>query len=107
MKLIQWLGTSRADVRAFPEDARIDAGWQLELVQRGLDPDDLKPMPTLGAGVREIRIREASGAFRIVYLATLEDQVLVLHAFQKKTQATPKKDNELAIQRLKRWKQEP
>lgn len=106
MKLIQWLGSSRADVRAFPEDARIDAGWQLELVQRGLDPDDWKPMPTIGPGVREIRIREASGAFRIVYLATLEDRVLVLHAFQKKTQATPKKDIELAIQRLKRWKQE-
>jgi phage-related protein len=63
-------------------------------------------MPSIGAGVREIRIREASGAFRIVYLATLEDRVLVLHAFQKKTQATPKKDIELAIQRLKRWKQE-
>ncbi|MEC9462900.1 MAG: type II toxin-antitoxin system RelE/ParE family toxin [Pseudomonadota bacterium] len=107
MKLIQWLGSSRADVRAFPEDAQIDAGWQLELVQRGLDPDDWKPMPTIGAGVREIRIREASGAFRIVYLATLEDRVLVLHAFQKKTQAAPKKDIELAIQRLKRWKQEP
>lgn len=101
MKLIQWLGSSGADVRAFPEDARIDASRQLELVQRGLDPDDWKPMPTIGAGVREIRIREASGAFRIVYLATLEDRVLVLHAFQKKTQATPKKDIELAIQRLK------
>jgi phage-related protein len=106
MKLIQWLGSSRTDVRAFPEDARIGAGWQLELVQRGLDPDDWKPMPTIGSGVREIRIREASGAFRILYLATLEDRVLVLHAFQKKTQATPKKDIELAIQRLKRWKQD-
>lgn len=106
MKLIQWLGSSRADVRAFPEDARIDAGWQLELVQRGEEPDDWKPMPAIGSGVREIRIREASGVFRIVYLATFEDRVLVLHAFQKKTQATPKKDIELAIQRLKRWKQE-
>lgn len=106
MKLIQWLGSSKADVRAFPEDARIDAGWQLELLQRDVDPDDWKPMPVIGPGVREIRIREASGAFRIVYLATLEDRVLVLHAFQKKTQATSKKDIELAIQRLKRWKQE-
>lgn len=106
MKLIQWLGSSKADVRACPEDARIDAGWQLELIQRGLDPDDWKPLPTIGSGVREIRIREASGAFRIVYLATLEERVLVLHAFQKKTQATPKKDIDLAIQRPKRWKQE-
>lgn len=91
---------------AFPEDARIAAGWQLELVQRGEDPDNWKPMPTVATGVREIRIREASGAFRVIYLAALEDRVLVLHAFQKKTQATSKKDLDLATQRLKRWKAE-
>ena len=106
MKAIEWLGGSRADVPAFPDDARIEAGWQLELVQRGDDPDDWKPMSTVGPGVREIRIREASGAFRIIYLAILEDRVLVLHAFQKKTQATSKKDLDLAAQRLKRWKAE-
>lgn len=106
MKLIEWLGSSRADVRAFPEDARINAGWQLELVQRGDDPDDWKPMQAVGTGVREIRIREASGAFRVIYLATMEDRILVLHAFQKKTQATSKRDLDLATQRLKRWKAE-
>ncbi|ESZ32871.1 type II toxin-antitoxin system RelE/ParE family toxin [Mesorhizobium sp. M0751] len=106
MKVIEWLGSSRADVRAFPDDARIEAGWQLELVQRGDDPDDWKPMQIVGAGVREIRVREASGAFRVIYLATLEDRVLVLHAFQKKAQATSKKDLDLAAQRLKRWKAE-
>jgi phage-related protein len=71
MKPIEWLGSSKADVRAFPENARIDAGWQLELIQRGDDPDDWKPMQSVGPGVREIRIREASGAFRVIYLATL------------------------------------
>ncbi|MER9274734.1 type II toxin-antitoxin system RelE/ParE family toxin [Mesorhizobium sp. M0643] len=106
MKVIEWLGSSRADVRAFPDDARIEAGWQLELVQRGDDPDDWKPMQIVGAGVREIRVREASGAFRVIYLATLEDRVLVLHAFQKKAQATSKKDLDLAAERLKRWKAE-
>ncbi|MER8950366.1 type II toxin-antitoxin system RelE/ParE family toxin [Mesorhizobium sp. M0809] len=106
MKVIEWLGSSRVDVRAFPDDARIEAGWQLELVQRGDDPDDWKPMQIVGAGVREIRVKEASGAFRVIYLATLEDRVLVLHAFQKKTQATSKKDLDLAAQRLKRWKAE-
>ncbi|MER8548562.1 type II toxin-antitoxin system RelE/ParE family toxin [Mesorhizobium sp. M1169] len=106
MKVIEWLGSSRADVRAFPDDARIEAGWQLELVQRGDDPDDWKPMQIVGAGVREIRVREASGAFRVIYLSTLEDRVLVLHAFQKKAQATSKKDLDLAAQRLKRWKAE-
>lgn len=63
-------------------------------------------MQTVGPGVREIRIREASGAFRIIYLAKVEDRVLVLHAFQKKTQATPKRDIDLAAQRLQRWKAE-
>lgn len=73
-------------------------------VQHGNDPDDWKPLKTVGPGVREIRIREASGAFRVIYLATLPDRVLVLHAFQKKTQATPHKDIELAVRRLREWK---
>src|SRR3546814_16077314 len=104
MKPVEWLGSSKADVRAFPEDARTDAGWQLELVQRGDDPDDWKPMKTVGQGVRELRIREASGAFRVIYLATLEERVLVLPAFQKKTQTTAKKSPEHAEQRCKRGK---
>jgi len=104
MKKIEWLGNSKDAVRSFPDDARQDAGWQLELIQRGENPDDWKPMKTIGQGVREIRIRESSGAFRIIYLATFEDRVLVLHAFQKKTQKTSLKDLELAEKRLKLWK---
>jgi phage-related protein len=104
MKRVCFLGDSLARLRDFPDDARIDAGHQLHQVQNGLDPDDWKPMKTIGSGVREIRIREKSGAFRIVYLATMPDAVLVLHAFQKKTQATPQKDLELAARRLKDWK---
>ncbi len=106
MKPIEWLGTSRADVRGFPDEARIAAGWQLDLVQRGDDPDNWKPMQSVGPGVREIRIRDASGAFRIIYLAKVEDRVLVLHAFQKKTQATARRDIDLAAQRLQRWRAE-
>ena len=60
-------------------------------------------MTTIGPGVREIRIRDASGAFRVVYLATLRDVVLVLHAFQKKTQKTSRHDIELAAKRLRQW----
>lgn len=93
-----------ARLRDFPEDARSQAGYQLSEVQQGNDPADWKPMKAVGAGVREIRVREASGAFRVIYLASLPDQVLVLHAFQKKTQATPQKDIELAARRLREWK---
>ena len=73
-------------------------------MQNGLDPDDWKPMKAVGPGVREIRIRDAAGAFRIIYLATLADRVLVLHAFQKRTQQTAQRDIDLAAKRLREWK---
>ncbi len=104
MKPISFLGDSLARLRTFPDDARSEAGYQLSEVQAGNDPDDWKPMKTVGPGVREIRVREASGAFRVIYLATLPDRVLVLHAFQKKTQQTPRKDIDLAARRLREWK---
>ena len=104
MKPISFVGDSLAQLRDFPDDARSQAGHQLYEVQNGREPDDWKPMKTIGPGVREIRIREKSEAFRVIYLATLPDAVLVLHAFQKKTKATPRKDIELAASRLRTWK---
>lgn len=104
MKPISFLGDSLARLRDFPEDARSAAGYQLSEVQLGNDPDDWKPMKAVGPGVREVRVREASGAFRVIYLATLADRVLVLHAFQKKTQQTAQKDIDLAAHRLREWK---
>ena len=71
----------------------------------GDDPADWKPMKEVGPGVREIRVREASGAFRVIYLATLRDRVVVLHAFQKKTQQTPQRDIDLAAKRLREMKE--
>ena len=70
-------------------------------VQIGEDPSAWKPMPSVGPGVREIRIRLASGAYRVIYLTTIGDVVHVLHAFQKKTQATAKRDIDLAKARLR------
>jgi len=104
VKPISFLGDSLARLRDFPEDARSAAGYQLSEVQLGNDPDDWKPMKAVGPGVREVRVREASGAFRVIYLATLADRVLVLHAFQKKTQQTAQKDIDLAAHRLREWK---
>lgn len=77
------------------------AGFQLDRVERGLEPADWKPMPSVGAGVREIRIREESGAYRVLYVAKFEEAVYVLHCFQKKTQATPKRDIDLAEKRYR------
>lgn len=106
MKRITFLGDSLAQLRDFPDDARSQAGHQLNEVQNGTDPDNWKPIKIIGSGVREIRITEKSGAFRVIYLATLPDTVLVLHAFQKKARATPQKDIELAANRLRAWKKE-
>jgi phage-related protein len=99
-KPLRWLGSSRADVRAFPEDARSVAGFQLRRVQQGLEPNDWKPMPTVGPGVREIRIHVES-EHRIFYIATFLEAVYVLHAFQKKTRRTPVRDLELGRERFR------
>ena len=101
MKPIAFLGSSLDDLRGFPVDARREAGHQLDRVQRGFDPDDWRPMPSIGAGVREIRVRERAGAFRVIYVATFVDVVYVLHAFQKKTRQTAKRDVDLAASRLR------
>jgi phage-related protein len=100
-KPIEFLGGALEDLRSFPTEARREAGYQLDRVQHGLEPDDWKPMPTIGPGVREIRVREARGAFRVIYVAKFADAVYVLHCFQKKTQKTSTADIDLAKQRLK------
>jgi phage-related protein len=105
LKPIEFAGDSLVRLREFPKVARRSAGYQLDRIQRGLEPDDWKPMKAIGAGVRELRIRDRSGAYRVIYLATLPDRVVVLHAFQKKTQQTAKSDIELAAKRLRElWK---
>lgn len=101
MKPIQFIGTALADLRAFPDTARREAGHQLDRVQHGLDPADRKPMTTIGPGVQEIRIRDSHGAFRVIYLAKLADRIVVLHCFQKKTQKTAKADLDLAARRYR------
>src|SRR5690606_2061705 len=100
MKPVRFLGDALKSLRDFPEDAKQGAGYQLDKVQRGEQPDDFKPMPSIGKGVEEIRIWDDSGTYRVIYTARLADAVYVLHAFQKKTQATSKRDIELAKQRF-------
>ncbi|MBN9078332.1 MAG: hypothetical protein BGN87_24220 [Rhizobiales bacterium 65-79] len=101
MKRVEFLGDSLAEIRRFPEAARKEAGVQLHKVQLGLDPSDWKSISAVGVGVREIRIRDEAGAFRILYVANRGDALFVLHAFQKKTQQTAKRDLDIAISRLR------
>ncbi len=100
MKPLYFLGDSAKRLRAFNKDAKQDAGYQLDKVQRGEQPDDFKAMPSIGKGVEEIRIWDESGTYRVIYTARTNDAVYVLHAFQKKTQATLKRDIELAKARF-------
>jgi phage-related protein len=95
------MGGSREDLREFPEPVQDSLGFELYRVQCGLEPKDWKPMTAVGAGVREIRVRDEAGIFRIIYLATRPEGVYVLHCLQKKTQQTSRSDLELAKKRFR------
>ncbi|WP_205203128.1 type II toxin-antitoxin system RelE/ParE family toxin [Azonexus hydrophilus] len=101
MKPVEFCGDSIDALRSFPEGAKREAGYQIDKVQHGEEPDDWKPMATIGGGVKEIRIWDEAGAFRVIYLAKLADAVYVLHCFQKKTQQTSERDIRLARKRFK------
>jgi phage-related protein len=100
-KPVEFRGSALDDLRAFPVSARREAGYQIDLVQQGGEPDDWKPITTVGQGVREIRIRDEVGAYRVIYVAKFADAVYVLHCFQKKTQKTSKADIDLAAKRYR------
>ncbi len=100
-KPVEFRGSSLDDLRAFPLAAKREAGHQLDQVQNDQEPDDWRPMSTVGRGVKEIRIRDAAGAFRMIYVAKFADAVYVLHCFQKKTEKTRKADLDLAAQRYR------
>jgi phage-related protein len=99
-KPLAWLGDSRDRVREFSPDARLITGFELWEVQQGKEPSDWKPMPTVGLGVSEIRIH-AKGEYRVLYVAKFAEAVYVLHAFEKKTRQTAKRDIDLAANRFR------
>ena len=101
MKPVEFLGDSLDALKAFPASARRRCGYQIGRVQAGLMPDDWKPMVTVGPGAQEIRVRDESGAYRVIYVAKFADAVYVLHCFEKRTQRTPKADIELAANRYR------
>lgn len=100
MKDLHFVGSSLADLRRFPAEARREAGFQLDAVQRGLDPTDWKPLSTVGVGVREIRIH-VLGEWRAICVARFADVVYVLHCFEKKSRKTRREDLALARERYR------
>lgn len=97
-KKVEFVGTSKNDLSAFPKSAKAVAGFQLHQLEKGLDPTRWKPMATVGAGVSEIIINQ-DDAYRVFYVAKFANAIYVLHAFQKTTQKTSKKDIEIGRQR--------
>ena len=105
MKPVLWVGSSRKDLRSMPEEVQAEVGHSLREIQKGKDPGNTKPLRHLGeSGVSEIIVDERQGTFRAVYTVEFKDAVAVLHVFQKKSKAgiaTPKKEIDLILQRLK------
>src|SRR3979411_743255 len=100
VKPVIWMGGSREDVRRFPETVQDSVGFELYRVQCGLAPKDGKRRTDIGTGVKEIRVRDEAGIFRMIYLATRPEGVYVLHCFQKRIQRTSRSDLELAMKRF-------
>ena len=98
-KPLQWVGSSLAELRAFPAEARRRAGYQLRRLQQGLLSDDWKPMTTVGPGVAELRVHTGT-EHRVFYVAKFEEAIYVLHGFEKRTRQTPHAAIELARKRL-------
>ena|SRR5580692_9911092 len=99
-KTLLWLGSSRYDLRHFPRKARQRAGYELYLVQSGLQPTDWKSMPSIGVGVQEIRVHTEL-EHRVFYVAKFEEAIYVLHAFEKKSRKTASYDLDLAKSSLR------
>jgi phage-related protein len=104
-KLIDWIGSSLEDLKAFPDEVQQTFGFQLHQVQCGDMPHSAKPMKGKElSGVYELRESFEGNAYRAVYIAKLKDSIYVLHCFQKKSKsgiATPPKDIEMIKRRLK------
>ncbi len=94
------MGSSLQSIREFPVLARQRLGFQLERVQTGLEPSDWKPMPSIGAGVREIRVH-TENEYRVCYTASFKHSIYVLHAFVKKSRKTSQSDLEIAAARYR------
>jgi len=100
-KALNWRGTSLNDVKAFPLDAKKQAGFELNKVQYGQSPTNFKSVNRWGAGVIEIKIKGEDGEYRVIYVAKFAEAVYVLHAFNKKTQQTSPRDVKTIIERYK------
>jgi phage-related protein len=104
-KPLNWIGSSKEDLKKFPEEVKQDVGFALFEIQRGQKPAAAKPLKGVdGAGVLEIIESFAGDTYRVVYTVKFQKVVYVLHCFQKKSKhgiKTPQQDIELIKRRLR------
>jgi phage-related protein len=98
---VTWEGDSLEVVRSFPKTVRSYLGADLRRLQLGDKPLDSRPMKSIGKRVFELRQRDARGAYRLIYLAKIENTLYVLHCFEKRSRKTSPRDLETAAARLK------
>jgi len=104
MRPILWIGSSKKDLKEMPVGVQKEIGHSLREIQKGKDPGNIKPLKHLHEPISEVVVDEREGTFRAAYTVELKDAVAVLHVFHKKSKsgiATPKKEIELILQRLK------
>lgn len=104
LKPIRWVGSSREDLLALPDDVRRNVGYALYVAQNGDKADNAKPLKGMGSGVLEVVENYDGDTYRAVYTVRFAAAVYVLHAFQKKSKrgiATPARDLALINTRLK------
>jgi phage-related protein len=96
------LRACQREIEAFPEEVRGDLADALARLDAGLllSMPLSRPMPSIGRGVHELRLRDPSGTYRVVYALIRRGTIHVLHAFKKTTRDTPAKNLELAKKRL-------
>lgn len=99
MRKVVFEGDALAVIRSLPSTAKQRAGYEIDRVQRGKEPENWKPFPSIGKGVREIRI-QLGRQFRVIYFAKFGNCVHILHVFEKKSQKTRLSDIDLARERF-------
>jgi phage-related protein len=100
-RILRFVGRARQELKALPRPIYGEAGRWLNIVQEGKEPPDWKPMKTIGPGVAELRLRDSTGAYRVIYIAKFEEAVYVLHSFEKKSQKTSRQDLDIATTRYR------
>ena len=101
--MIQILRQCQKEVGDFPEEIKEDLADALARLDEGLSLSMplSRPMPSIGRGVHELRLKDRTGIYRVFYVVARQGDVWLVHAFKKKAQQTPQQNIELAKKRIK------